>query len=160
MSKFFEKREFNQSQQEASMASKLEFLAQNLPATLRVGYSTSSFVNGASFYFQISKQEGKFVNLRVSDHANGEGFGVHFGELSTSVNTSALNAGTINEIRFAFGELTREFRGVDFKTFEIEVMEVKEGQVVISQRTTKNGNTLYTIAITKATKQEVVYTEL
>jgi hypothetical protein len=155
----FERREFNQSQQEAFMTSKLEFLTQNLPANLRVGYSTSSFVNGASFYFQISNQEGKVVNLRVSDHANGEGFGVHFGELSTSVNTSALNVGTINEIRFAFGELTREFRGVDFKTFEIEVNELKEGQEAIVQRVTKNGNTLYTIAITKATKQEVVYTE-
>jgi hypothetical protein len=124
----FERREFNQSQQEAFMTSKLEFLTQNLPANLRVGYSTSSFVNGASFYFQISNQEGKVVNLRVSDHANGEGFGVHFGELSTSVNTSALNVGTINEIRFAFGELTREFRGVDSRLSKSKLMSLKKAK--------------------------------
>ncbi len=157
----FEKRNFNSDVLHLDVAKHLEKLA-TLPASIEVVSNTFCETNGASFYYTL-RMEGfeKSVKLRLSDHVNGEGYGVHEHQLDISVNTGlVVDDNTINEVLCAFGLVTRSLEVVEWEDAIIEVMakDLRPAQEVVSQRVTKNGNTLCSIKIKRALKSAYIYT--
>lgn len=159
MKSTFEKRKFKSDVLRLDVAEHLAKLA-TLPASIRVVYDTLCEKNGASFYYSLH-MEGclNSVTLRLSDHANGLGYGIHKGPLgSISINAGLhLSDDVINEILYAFGLVTRSLEVIEWEDTTIETMTVKPGQEVVSQRVTKNGNTLYSIKFKRPKKSQHIY---
>ena len=109
----------------------------------KMQFKALSTTNGLSFYF-IFYNENKSVEVRFSDHPSNDRNKNYF--------NGRLCEMTFNRIGFELGMPGFSYSPIEFKTSTIEVMELKEGQKAISQRTTKNGNVLYSIEIKKPIK--------
>lgn len=156
----FEKRNFNSDIIQLDVAKHLDKLA-TLPASIEVVSNTFCETNGASFYYTL-RMEGfeKSVKLRLSDHVNGEGYGIHVHQLDISVNAGlVVDDITLNEVLYAFGLVTRSLEVVEWEDAIIEVMakDLRPAQDVVSQRVTKNGNTLCSIKIKRPLKSQIIY---
>ncbi len=159
MKSTFEKRKFKSDVLRLDVAEHLAKLA-TLPASIKVVSQTLCEKNGASYYYTL-RMEGSlsYVTLRLSDHPNGAGYGIHRGPLgSINVNEGLfMNDDTINEVLYAFGLVTRSLEVIEWEDTTIETMTVKPGQEVVSQRVTKNGNTLYSIKFKRPKKSQHIY---
>ncbi len=117
---------------------------------LNFNYLGFSNTNGTSIYYSVSLKGSDIKRkVRFSDHsisninrmASEVCFNIH---VDFSEGTNALLG--------KLGHKGYNYEPVSFKVAEIEVKQLKEGQKAISERVTKNGNTLYTIEINKPVK--------
>lgn len=107
--------------------------------------------NGISIYYKVRPiNGGEERKVRFSNHGISNPYRmateicVDFYRLDEEESVAALLC--------QLGSEDYKYGPVEFKTVQIEVSELSEGQVAISERVAKTGRKIYTIEITKAAR--------
>lgn len=123
MSKDFNKANFSEETLNSAIAEQRDYFTKNLKPNYSLISVTGSNVNGLSIYVNVLRDgEAKEFQFRISDHENGNGFGISEGQMSYQ-----LNNGSLNDMYAFYGEMPKNEARILFLKNEIANHPKKQG---------------------------------